>query len=116
MGGTIEETASGKVRRHLSRVYLQDPSGRHWPVPYADLRQPLIALWEIKAANKRARQEGRRLSSAEAIFTNIQEQRQLVRQAGSLSRQRRRQEMVPAAAATSAILPNHVKTTFAQPK
>jgi hypothetical protein len=86
----------------LSRVYVQDPRGRHWPVPYADLRQPPIALWEIEAANKRARQDGRRMNSAEAIFANILDQRQLVRQAGSLSRQRRRQEMVPSAADPSA--------------
>jgi putative transposase len=46
--------------RNLSRIYVQDPRGRHWPIPYADLRQPPIALWEVEAANKRARQDGRR--------------------------------------------------------
>jgi putative transposase len=81
--------------RNLSRIYVQDPCGRHWPVPYADLRQPSIALWEIDAANKQARQDGRRMNSAEAIFANVLEQRQLVRQAGSLSKQRRRQEKLP---------------------
>lgn len=81
--------------RNLSRIYVQDPCGRHWPVPYADLRQPPIALWEIEAANKHARQDGRRMNSAEAIFANVLEQRQLVRQAGSLSKQRRRQEKLP---------------------
>ncbi|MGC1299016.1 MAG: Mu transposase C-terminal domain-containing protein [Alloacidobacterium sp.] len=81
--------------RNLSRIYVQDPCGRHWPVPYADLRQPPIALWEIEAANKQARQDGRRMNSAEAIFANVLEQRQLVRQAGSLSKQRRRQEKLP---------------------
>lgn len=78
--------------RNLSRIYAQDPSGQHWPVPYADLRQPPIALWEMEAANKQARQNGRKLNTEEAIFANILEQRQLVRQAGSLSKQRRRQE------------------------
>jgi putative transposase len=81
--------------RNLSRIYVQDPCGRHWPVPYADLRQPPIALWEIEAANKQARHDGRRMNSAEAIFANVLEQRQLVRQAGSLSKQRRRQEKLP---------------------
>jgi putative transposase len=75
--------------RNLSRIYVQDPCGRHWPVPYADLRQPPIALWEIEAVNKQARQDGLRMNSAGAIFANILEQRQLVRQAGSLSKQRR---------------------------
>jgi putative transposase len=89
--------------RNLSRIYVQDPCGRHWPVPYADLRQPPIALWEIEAVNKQARQDGRRKNSAEAIFANILEQRQLVRQAGSLSKQRRRQETLPSPAEPSAV-------------
>jgi putative transposase len=89
--------------RNLSRIYVQDPCGRHWPVPYADLRQPPIALWEIEAVNKQARQDGRRMNSAEAIFANILEQRQLVRQAGSLSKQRRRQEKFPSHAEPSAV-------------
>ena len=89
--------------RNLSRIYVQDPCGRHWPVPYADLRQPPIALWEIEAVNKQARQDGRRMNSAEAIFANILEQRQLVRQAGSLSKQRRRQEKFPSRAEHSAV-------------
>jgi putative transposase len=84
--------------RNLSRIYVQDPSGRHWPVPYADLRQPPIALWEIESANKQARESGRRMNTEEAIFANILEQRQLVRQAGSLAKQRRRQEKLPSTA------------------
>ncbi len=43
------------------------------------------------------------MNSAEAIFANILEQRQLVRQAGSLSKQRRRQETLPSPAEPSAV-------------
>jgi hypothetical protein len=60
---------------------------RHWPVPYADLRQPPIALWEMEAANKQARQDGKRLNTEEAIFANIMNQRRLVQQALSLAKQ-----------------------------
>jgi putative transposase len=81
--------------RNLSRIYAQDPDGRHWPIPYADLRQPPIALWEMEAANKQARQDGRKMNTEEVIFANILEQRQLVREAGSLSKQRRRREKLP---------------------
>jgi hypothetical protein len=52
----------------------------------------------MEAANKQARQNGRKLNTEEAIFANILEQRQLVRQAGSLSKQRRRQEKLPSSA------------------
>jgi hypothetical protein len=55
----------------------------------------------MEAANKQARQAGRRLNTEEAIFANILEQRKLVRQAGSLSKQRRRQEKLPSPAALS---------------
>src|ERR1700692_1041837 len=87
--------------RNLSRIYVQDPRGRHWPIPYADLRQPPIALWEVEAANKRARQDGTRLNTEEAIFANIMNQRRLVQQAGSLAKQRRRQEKLPTPAELS---------------
>jgi len=87
--------------RNLSRVYVQDPGGRHWPIPYADLRQPPIALWEMEAANKQARQSGRSMNSEQAIFANILEQRRVVREAGSLSKQRRRQEKLPPPTATA---------------
>jgi putative transposase len=87
--------------RNLSRIYVQDPRGRHWPVPYADLRQPPIALWEMEAANKQARQDGKRLNTEEAIFANIMNQRRLVQQAGSLAKQRRRQEKLPTPAELS---------------
>jgi putative transposase len=84
--------------RNLSRIYVQDPSGRHWPVPYADLRQPPIALWEMEAVNKQARQDGRKINSEEAIFANIIAQRQLIQKASSLSKQRRQQEKFPRSA------------------
>ena len=39
--------------RNLSRVYVREANGKHWPVPYSDLRQPPIALWELLEAHKR---------------------------------------------------------------
>ena len=73
--------------RNLSRIYVRDPHGRHWPVPYADLRQPPITLWELEEANKRVRQNGTSTHFEQAIFTNIIEQRQIVKEAASLSKQ-----------------------------
>jgi putative transposase len=81
--------------RNLSRIYVRDPKGQHWPVPYADLRQPPVALWELEAVGKRARESGRRTLTEQAIFANILEQRVLVQKAASISRQRRHQEKVP---------------------
>ena len=82
--------------RNLSRVYVRDPNGRHWPVPYANLGQPPIALWELEKARKELRKEGKRAHVEKAIFANIAEQRRIVNDAVRSSKQRRRQEKLPA--------------------
>jgi putative transposase len=82
--------------RNLSRIYVRDPNGRHWPVPYANLGQPPVTLWELEEARKELRQEGRRTYAEQAVFASIFEQRRIVNEAVSSSKQRRRQEMTPA--------------------
>ena len=81
--------------RNLARLYVRDPNGRHWPVPYADLRQPPIALWELMEALKRLRQSGTANPTEHALFANILQQRRLVKEAASRSQQRRRRERIP---------------------
>ena len=81
--------------RNLSRVYVRDPDGKHWPVPYADLRQPPIALWELTEARKRLRQRGSADPTERALFANIVEQRRIMKEAASRSQQRRRKERIP---------------------
>jgi putative transposase len=82
--------------RNISRVYVRDPNGRHWPVPYANLGQPPIALWELEEARKELRKEGKRAHAEKAIFASIAEQRRIVNDAVRSSKQRRRQEKMPA--------------------
>ena len=81
--------------RNLSRVYVRDPNGRHWSIPYADLRQPSIALWELEEASRHLRKNGSHSQTEQAIFENVLEQRCLVTKAGSLTKQRRRREKMP---------------------
>ena len=45
---------------------MRDPNGRHWPVPYANLGQPPITLWELEEARKELRQERRLIETAAA--------------------------------------------------
>ncbi len=96
--------------RNLSRIYVRDPDGQHWTVPYADLGQPPIALWELEEANKRTHKGIRATPNEHALFASILEQRRLVQNAESLSRQRRRREKMPGAdepaAATSQVSTN----------
>lgn len=81
--------------RNLSRIYVRDPDGLHWPVPYADLGQPPVALWELKEANQRIRKCAQSAPNQRSIFASILEQRQIVQQAATSSRQRRRHEKIP---------------------
>jgi putative transposase len=87
--------------RNISRLYIRDPNGRHWPIPYADLGQPPVALWELMEARSRLRREGARSESEAAIFNSILEQRRIVDSAVRTSRQRRRQERTAPAATTT---------------
>ena len=84
--------------RNLSRVYVRDPDGKHWSVPYADLRQPPIALWELTESRKRLRQHGSADPTERALFANILEQRRIMKEAATRSHQRRRKERVPSEA------------------
>jgi putative transposase len=85
--------------RNLSRVYVRDPDGKHWPLPYADLRQPPIALWELMEAQKRLRQRGSASPTEGALFAHILEQRRITQGATNSSQQRRRRERMPTEAA-----------------
>ena len=84
--------------RNLSRVYVRDLDGKHWPVPYADLRRPPIALWELTEARKRLRERRSHDLSEQVLFANILEQRRITKEAARSSQQRRRNERIPQAA------------------
>ena len=81
--------------RNLSRVYVRDPDAQHWPIPYADLRRPPIALWELMEARKRLRRHGIADPTERDLFANILEQRRLIKEAANSSQQRRRKERIP---------------------
>jgi putative transposase len=78
--------------RNLSRVYLRDEAGRHWPIPYRHLSLPPISLWEHREAMKRLRECGRRGVDERLLFSTILEQRKLIEGARRTARQRRSAE------------------------
>jgi putative transposase len=97
--------------RNLARIYVRDPNGRHWPIPYADLRQPPIALWELEAARKRLRESGKSDRTEPVIFAAIMEQRRLVKEAAKRSQQRRRHERTPLQAKPPSVIKMTAKPT-----
>ena len=81
--------------RNLSRVYVRDPGGRHWAIPYLNLGQPPISLWELQDARKRQREQGDHNVSEQATFRSILEQRRIVKDATGRAQQRRQAERTP---------------------
>jgi putative transposase len=98
--------------RDLSRIYVRDPDGLHWPVPYADLGQPPIALWELQEANRRIRKSTRSVPNQRSIFVSILAQRRVVQQAATSSRQRRRHEKTPPSEGPLLPLPEKTKASL----
>ena len=78
-----------------------DPGGRYWPIPYANLGLPPIALWELLEARRQQRRRGDRESSERDTFAHILQQRQIVKQATREAQQRRRGERTPSTSGAS---------------
>jgi putative transposase len=78
--------------RDLSHVYYQDEKGQYWPIPYRDLRQPRISLWEHRDATNQLRIEGRKLVDEQRIFEAVKAQRSLISAAKTATRRCRELE------------------------
>jgi hypothetical protein len=61
-----------------------------------NLGQPPISLWELEEARKQLCKDGKRTFAEKAIFASILQQRQIVNEAVTSSKRRRRQEKTPA--------------------
>jgi putative transposase len=76
--------------RDLSRIYLEAPDGKHWPIRMRDLRRPPITLWESRAARQELRAQGRGQIAEQMIFDAIEVQRQLIAEALGKTKSARR--------------------------
>jgi putative transposase len=77
--------------RDLSTVFLQDETGRHWPIRYRDLARPAITLWEQRAAVKDLRARGRSVVDEQMIFEAVAARRRVVAEAAAKTRAARRE-------------------------
>jgi putative transposase len=64
--------------RDLSRVYLRDPKGDYWTIPYRDLGAPPITLWEHRSAMRKLRTDGLQSVDEKLIFQTIAAQKALI--------------------------------------
>jgi len=77
--------------RDLSRVFIEDPDGGHWPVRTANLSRPRITLAELKLAQGALKARGQALVDEHLIFETVEQQRALVASASAATRSARRQ-------------------------
>jgi putative transposase len=77
--------------RDMSRVYLRDPDGVYWPIPYSDRRQPPVTLAEIRAASRRVRAAGEEYATQRQLFASMAEQRVVVEDATAKTKLVRRE-------------------------
>ncbi len=80
LGGENRRLRTKYDPRDLSTVFLEDETGRHWPIRYRDLARPAITLWEQKAAVKNLRARGRHLVDEQSIFEAVAARRVVVAQ------------------------------------
>ncbi len=93
--GPLLDSADRKLRikydpRNLEAVFVELPTGGHLRVPFADLARPPISLWELRVATRALRETGRQGIDENAIFSAIDEQRRVIREALARSKAARR--------------------------
>ncbi|SDG25921.1 putative transposase [Limimonas halophila] len=87
------------VRRNpmdISGVYFYDPEvQRYYLIPYGNTGRPPISVWELREAQRRAKQEGRQQVDEDAIFRAVERMRANVEaaQAKTKAEKRRRHRM-----------------------
>ncbi len=77
--------------RDLSRLFLQAPDGDYYDLTYADLRRPVISLWEHRLALKRLREQGLAAVDEDAIFRAVESMRDIADGATAQTKTMRRQ-------------------------
>jgi putative transposase len=96
--------------RDLSKVFVEDPDGGHWPVRIADLSRPRITLAEHRQAQAVLRARGRSLVDERLIFETIAQQRALEAAATTATRSARRQAERRERALTASARPESTAT------
>lgn len=74
---------------NLSKVFIRGISGEYLEVPYRNLRRPAMSKWELKAATRALRRQGKAGVDEGMIFDMVLARRKLVEEATGRSRRAR---------------------------
>jgi putative transposase len=77
--------------RDMSTVYLRDPDGSYWPIPYSDRRLPAVTLSELNLARRRLLDAGHKRLTQGQLFDALARQRVLVESAAAKTKAARRE-------------------------
>jgi len=78
--------------RDLSKLFLCEKNGNYWPISYRDKTHPTITLSELLEIKIILREKGLSTKNEGIIFSAIQEQRELVKNAAKKTKAMRRKE------------------------
>ena len=76
--------------RNMSKIYLRDPEGIYWTIPYRNLARPPVTLWELRRAQAALKERGRTAIDEALIFDAVTAQRALITEAAQRTKQARR--------------------------
>jgi putative transposase len=77
--------------RDISVLYFFDPQGQNYiSIPYRDSSLPPVSIWELREAQKRAKEMGIKNYSERAVFELINQQRQIEEEAAEKTKKARR--------------------------
>ena len=79
--------------RNINKVYFYHPEiKRYFPIPYRNLSNPSMSLWELKAVRRRLKELNiNRIESEETIFRALEELRGIVDTAKTTTKKVRRE-------------------------
>jgi putative transposase len=79
--------------RDISVVYFFDPETKqYYTIPYRNPAHPPISLWELKAAQARLREEGRKAVDEDTIFDAVERRRTRIQESIGKTKAARRQQ------------------------
>ena len=77
--------------RDLSRIWVLEPDGAGYvEVPYRTMSHPAVTLWEHRAAIARLREQGRSNVDESALFSMIEQMREVTDRSQKATRKARR--------------------------
>lgn len=99
----LEEDSSSAVRkrkfivrrdpRDISSVYFFDPTAEeYFEIPYRDITYPVMTVWELKAIQKKLKDDGIKNLDENAIFSAYRELKEIESEASSVTKKSRRKQ------------------------